>query len=213
MALREERRRSVTLGVSTYFASRWLSPRLMAFTDAHRKVRLRIQPMVDLFDLEREGIDVAIRWGKGGWTDMRCEPLFLCPAFPVAAPPLADAVRRDGLESVMRDATLLDDRGGGVAWAEWLAAAALPQVVRKGALTIPDPNVRVQAVIDGQGVTINARLAARELDADALRRISDVELSNYGYHPAIPADAIRNAEVAALPDWLKSAAAEEAMGG
>ena len=204
MALREERRRSVTLGTSTYFASRWLSPRLMEFTAAHPKIRLRIQPMVNLFDLEREGIDIAIRWGKGDWSDMKIEPLFQCPAFPTAAPIIADQVERRGLQRVMGETTLLDDRDGSTAWAEWLAEAGLPQVAQQGSLTIPDPNVRVQAVLDGQGIAINDALVQREIDAGALRRISEVEMANYGYHLAIPADAVNNPEAAALLDWLKS---------
>ncbi|MEM0944994.1 MAG: LysR substrate-binding domain-containing protein [Pseudomonadota bacterium] len=212
MALREERRRSVTLGTSTYFASRWLSPRLMEFTEAHPKVRLRIQPMVNLFDLEREGIDIAIRWGKGDWSDMRIEPLFQCPAFPTASPTIAEQIGREGLESVMRDTTLLDDRDGSTAWAEWLADAGLPEVAHQGSLTIPDPNVRVQAVLDGQGIAINDRLVQPEIVAGKLRRISEVEMQNYGYHLAIPADAVSNPDTSALVDWLKSAASSEAAG-
>ena len=48
----------------------------MEFATAHPKVRLRIQPMVNLFDLEGEGIDIAVRWGKDDWSDMKIEPLF-----------------------------------------------------------------------------------------------------------------------------------------
>ena len=63
----------ITVGMSTYFASRWLSPRLMRFITDHSGVGLRIQPMINLLDLETENIDLAIRWGKGDWTDMKIE--------------------------------------------------------------------------------------------------------------------------------------------
>ncbi|MEM7529519.1 MAG: LysR substrate-binding domain-containing protein [Pseudomonadota bacterium] len=203
-ALRDETRRSITLGLSTYLASRWLSPRLMEFLDAHPSIRLRLQPMVDLFDLERDGVDVAIRWGKGDWTDMAIEPLFSCPAFPVAAPSVTARIERDGLEAVMSAATLLDDRVGSTAWAEWLDLAGLPQRMRRGSLTIPDPNVRVQAVIDGQGIAINDPLVAQELASGALHRISTVELDTYGYHLALPKDVLSNPDIALLVRWLKS---------
>lgn len=209
MALREERRRSVTLGTSTYFASRWLSPRLMEFMAAHPKVRLRIQPMVNLFDLEREGIDIAIRWGKGDWSDMKIEPLFPCPAFLTAAPVVAEQVEDMGLEETLRQTTLLEDRDGSTAWAEWLVEAGLPNIAHLDSLTIPDPNVRVQAVLDGQGIAINDRLVQREIDAGTLCRISEVEMANYGYHLAIPADAVNNHDAAALVDWLKSSGDSE----
>ncbi len=205
-ALRDERARAVTLGLSTYLASRWLSPHLMGFLDAHPKIRLRVQPMIDLFDLERDGIDIAIRWGKGAWSDLSIEPLFACPAFPVAAPQIAAGVKKQGLEETLRRTRLLDDRDGSTAWAEWLELAGLPQRVRRGALTVPDPNVRVQAVIDGQGIAINDRLVRSELAAGTLQRFSEVELADYGYHLAIPSGALDNPEVAVLANWLKTLA-------
>ena len=36
--------------------------------------------MVDLQNLKREGIDLAIRWGTGDWNDASIECLFVCPA-------------------------------------------------------------------------------------------------------------------------------------
>lgn len=205
-ALREETRRSVTLGLSTYLASRWLSPRLMEFIRAHPAIRLRLQPMVELFELERDGIDIAIRWGKGDWTDMAVKPLFLCQAWPTAAPDLAGRISAAGLEAGLAETVLLDDRNGSTAWPEWFERAGLPQRKRRDRLTIPDPNVRVQAVIDGQGVAINDALVAPELDAGRLARISPVALDDYGYHLAIPPHAINNPDVKILVDWLEAMA-------
>ncbi len=208
-SLREEGRRSVTLGLSTYLASRWLSPRLMGFLQTHPNIRLRVQPMIDLFDLERDGIDVAVRWGKGDWTDMNIQPLFTCPAFPVASPGIASSVEEYGLAEALSEASLLHDRRGSVAWAEWFEVAGLTYTSQADTLTIPDPNVRVQAVIDGQGLALNDALVDRELSEGSLRRVSDHELGNYGYHLAFPAGALGNPDVAAIVDWLT----EVALGG
>ena len=79
--LREEDTARITVGMATYFASRWLSPRLMTFMAAYPGIGLRLQPLVDLIDLETAHIDMAIRWGKGGWSDLEIEPLLPCPAF------------------------------------------------------------------------------------------------------------------------------------
>jgi len=117
-ALRGETRRSVTLGLSSDPASRWLSPRLIGFIQAHPGIRLRLQPMISLFDLERGGVDIAVRWGKGDRTDMAVRPLFACPAWRAAAPAFADRVERHGLGAALAEAVLLDDRDGSTAWAE-----------------------------------------------------------------------------------------------
>ncbi|MFT4728015.1 MAG: DNA-binding transcriptional LysR family regulator [Granulosicoccus sp.] len=70
----------LTLGVTTYFASRWLSQRLMNFMQLNPDIRLSLQPMIDLSDLDGEGIDLAIRWSNGEWRDLKSQLLFSCPA-------------------------------------------------------------------------------------------------------------------------------------
>ena len=206
--LRQEDERSLTVGVSTYFASRWLSSRLMGFTSQYPGNRLRIQPMTDFVGFESEGVDIAIRWGDGSWTDMKCEKLFSCPAFPVAAPIVGERIKAKGIEIVFQEVTLLEDRDGSTAWWEWLKLAGLSQIARKDALVIPDPNVRVQAVIDGQGIAINDNLVSKEIDAGELVRVTDIELSDYGYHLAIPADKLDNEAVAQMRNWLLEASGQ-----
>ena len=80
--IRKSDSQDITIGMSTYFASRWLSPRLMRFMAAHPEINLRIQPLIDLIDLSEVNIDVAIRWGKGDWQnrDEKIERIFSCPA-------------------------------------------------------------------------------------------------------------------------------------
>lgn len=205
-SLRDQRLRVVTLGVSTYLASRWLSPHLMSFLQSHPDIRLRVQPMIDLFDLQRDGIDLAIRWGKGDWSDITIEPLFKCPAFAVANSEFANKVSQQGLAKAINGATLLHDRDNSTAWQEWFAAAGIPFTIQVHTLTVPDPNVRVQAVIDGQGIALNDRLVERELNSHELYRITDIELANYGYYLASPVNTSSNDDISMLANWLRSIA-------
>lgn len=200
--LREAAPDRITVGMSTYFASRWLSPRLMTFTAAHARIGLRLQPLVDLIDLRAHDIDMAIRWGKGDWTDLEIEPLFACPAFPTAGAVITGQITEQGLETAMATLPLLHDRDGSVAWPDWHEAAGLPYRSTRNDLVIPDPNVRVQAVIDGQGVALNDALVAQELAEGRLHKISNVELADYGYYLAYPKGALGTAAVSAFRDWI-----------
>lgn len=116
--LRGTPRRPVTIATTTYFASRFLSPRLMMFMKAHPQIRLRLQPMIDLMDLHNEGIDLAIRWGRGEWTDVTVRRLFACPAFATDDREALALVQAEGLASAVSKLTLLADRSGSVAWAD-----------------------------------------------------------------------------------------------
>lgn len=198
--LRQEEVGAITIGLSTYFASRWLSPRLMRFTAAHPNLRLRLQPLTDLVDLEGEGIDMAVRWGRGDWQDMEVERLFRCPAYPTVGS--AQAIGGDRDLALLSRLPLLQDRQGSRAWADWYRAAGAVYRPADDALVIPDPNVRVQAVIDGQGAALNDALVSAELTAGQLVALKEVTLEDYGYFLAYPAEARERPAVAAFHDWI-----------
>lgn len=202
--LRQTETRALTIGVTTYFASRWLSPRLMDFMRLHPNVRLRVQPMIDLIDWQGEGIDLAVRWGDGAWRDMVIVPLFSCPAWPTGNADAFARVQSLGHEAAFRSFTLLRDRDDSNAWSRWYGVAGIPYQNSADTLIIPDPNVRVQAVVDGQGVALNDSLVNSEIEANRLFRLSDHELSDYGYHLAYSPDAMSNPDVAAFSSWLQS---------
>lgn len=204
--LRDEGRGSITIGMATYFASRWLSPRLMTFIVGQPQIALRLQPLIDLIDLRTQNIDMAIRWGKGEWMDLEIEPLLPCPAFPTAGAAIARRIAEVGLETALPDLPLLHDRDGSAAWLDWHEAAGLPYRPMRDGLVIPDPNVRVQAVIDGQGVALYDGLIADELAASRLFRISPVELGTYGYFLAYPRGALDAPGLKAFRDWIKAEA-------
>ncbi len=192
----------ITIGLSTYFASRWLSPRLMTFIAGHHGIALRLQPLIDLTDLRAQNIDMAIRWGKGDWRDVEIEPLLPCPAFATAGAAIAEQVAETGLEAALPGAPLLHDRDGSEAWRDWHEASGLPYRAGRDELVIPDPNVRVQAVIDGQGLALNDDLVTAELSGRRLFRISTIELTDYGYFLAYPKGALESPALKAFRDWI-----------
>lgn len=181
-ALQEDDTGDITIATSTYFASRWLSPRLMTFMAKHPNIGLRLQPLVNLMDLRKSGADMVIRWGDRRWTDMESELLFPCPAFPTAGGALAERIAKTGLRAVFADVPLLHDRDDSTAWQDWSRAAGQLYAPKRNRLVIPDPNVRVQAVIDGQGVALNDALVADDIAAGRLTRVSQVGLEEYGYY-------------------------------
>ncbi len=59
--------RPVTLTTTPSFAENWLMPCLPAFWSAHPDVPLTVRTDHKVVDLRREGVDLAIRHGKGPW--------------------------------------------------------------------------------------------------------------------------------------------------
>ena len=202
--LRQQDRQRITIGMATYFASRWLSPRLMHFITEHADIGLRIQPLVDLMDLRRNELDLAVRWGKGGWheADYEVELIFACPAMLTTSAEVGKRIEAEGLEQTISSQTLLHDRDGSTAWSDWFAAAQIEWSGGSDNLVIPDPNVRVQAVIDGQGIALYDRLVEDEVAAGRLYQYRPVSLADYGYYLVYPLAPEPGSAIETFRDWI-----------
>jgi DNA-binding transcriptional LysR family regulator len=202
--LRQQDQQRITIGMATYFASRWLSPRLMHFITEHADIGLRIQPLVDLMDLRSNELDLAVRWGKGGWhePDYEIELIFACPALLTTSAEIGKRIETEGLEQTISSQTLLHDRDGSAAWLDWFAAAQIESSGSSDNLVIPDPNVRVQAVIDGQGIALYDRLVDDEVAAGRLYQYRPVSLADYGYYLVYPRALDRGPAIKTFRDWI-----------
>ena len=203
-SLRQQNSARITIGMATYFASRWLSPRLMHFITEHPDIGLRIQPLIDLMDLRSNELDLAIRWGKGDWyeEDFEVELIFPCPAMLTASRSTGLRIESEGIEKVISDQTLLHDRDTSEAWANWFSAAGIEWSPGSDDLVIPDPNVRVQAVIDGQGVALYDFLVDDEVAAGRLYQYQPVSLDAYGYYLVYPRGLEPASAIKTFRDWI-----------
>jgi len=202
--LRQRNTDRVTIGMATYFASRWLSPRLMRFITEHTDIGLRIQPLIDLMDLPSNELDLAVRWGKGDWheEDFEVELIFRCPAMLTASHHTGLQIDAEGIESVLNRQTLPHDRDGSEAWIDWFTAAGIEWTSGSDDLVIPDPNVRVQAVIDGQGIALYDFLVDDEVAAGRLYQYRAVSLDAYGYYLVYPRGLDPASAIKTFRDWI-----------
>ena len=67
--------RPVQISVTPAFASHWLMPRIGSFWAEYPEVTININPSMDLVDLRRDGVDLAVRYGDGNWPGMDTELL------------------------------------------------------------------------------------------------------------------------------------------
>ncbi len=195
---------TLTVGTPTYFAARWLSPRLADFMNRHPDVRLRIQAMIDVTNFSGEGVDLAIRWGDGAWRDCVVEPLIACPTFPAGNRAAFERVQREGEVAAFATFVLLREREGSPAWARWYRRAGLAERPVSDSLIIPDPNVRIEAVREGQGIALTDALIASELESGDLFRLSPHALEDYGYWLAYPRASAEKPAVQAFMAWIKA---------
>ncbi|QTQ35299.1 transcriptional regulator GcvA [Aromatoleum petrolei] len=172
------RRRSnpnrLSISVMPSFASRWLTPRIGAFIDAHPSAEVNITATGALADFSRDGMDLSIRWGPGGYCGVRSELLMDDVLFPVVSPALCAGhpLRVPGDLACL---PLL--RSEGEDWAPWFRAAGLDWPEPASGLMLSDSALVLQAALEGRGVALARRsLAASALRAGKLLRPFDIAI-------------------------------------
>ena len=150
----------VTVTTTTALASLWLAPRLQRFNRAHPGVDVRIVASNDKPDLERDQLDIAIRFVLSGSDVPDSEPVFECNIYPACSPALA----KDKLHPIRTPADLahhvrLDyesvwDRRRVSLWDFWYDNMKIPQVKPASTLRFPQYDQLVAAAMDDAGVGI-----------------------------------------------------------
>jgi LysR family glycine cleavage system transcriptional activator len=192
----------LTISVSTYFVTRWLSARLGNFLNNHPDITLRLQHSVNDPDFTLEDVDLAIRWGRGGWENSEAEMLIPSPMIAVCSPQLMKGENALGnLDDVSRQ-TLLHDQEGSDCWQEWLLKAGLDNIGSGRGPVIVDPNVRVQSAIDGHGLVLADNLIRDDLAAGRLVAPFEISLDGFGFHLLYSRDAGRRHAFRLFRQWL-----------
>src|SRR5207237_1302588 len=134
-----------------------------------------------------EGVDLALRTGRGPWAGVRAEPLLTDHLIPVCAPSVGARLRepRD-----LARATLLHDEDPLSSWPHWLDEAGLgrPAWGDRGP-RFADGALLLQAALAGHGVALGRkRLAAAHLRSGRLVQPFGPALSlGHAYWLVLPA--------------------------
>lgn len=194
----------LTVALSTYFAAHWLSKRLGRFSLQHPAVRMRLQHPESSARFGADGVDMAIRWHRADWTapDLAIERLFLSPITAVCSPRLQAGPPRLARPIDIHRHVLLRDEVTREAWSEWLKLAGIAEPTPAREVTINDPNVYIQAAIDGQGVALADGLVADDVALGRLVEPFAPRLEGYGYFLVYPRDAALRPAASAFRDWL-----------
>jgi DNA-binding transcriptional LysR family regulator len=170
--LREARTGHVLTVTSTVsFASIWLVPRLGRFRRANPGVDVRLSATHEVVDLEREGIDLAIRdlppdrvpegavRLAGEHLAAVCSPAYLEEAKAAGRPLARPAdLRHHAL------LTLHDPKGRWpwLSWAAWLESKGIDELAPAGSLTYDQYDQVLQAALHGQGVALGRMTIAQQ---------------------------------------------------
>ena len=208
-------RESLNVTASVSFCALWLVPRLPRFVADHPDVDVRLSATSRLLDLERDRVQVAIRF---------CAPRAVPPGTPLlmraeVVPVCAPRLLRERTRPLRRVADLArhvllhyDDKDRMLpqrAWSSWLESAGLADLQSAGALHFSHLDHSIRAALDGQGVALAIRPVVRELIDSGRLAVpfpTAVE-SDRGYYLLVDPSAAARPDVAAFAAWLQAEAA------
>jgi len=196
------------------FAAMWLIPRLAGFTRTHPGVDVRITADTRVQDLERDGLDLAIRHGPALLAGPNAVRLFGERVFPVCSPGL---LKKKPLREPadLKNHTLLqyddpDARHPWLHWKTWLEVARVADLRPAGTLTFSGYEQIIPAAVAGHGVALGRTPLVKDLLADkklVAPFTSSADPARAYFVITSQASASRP-EVAGFVAWLKGEAAK-----
>ncbi|HLX81542.1 MAG TPA: transcriptional regulator GcvA [Burkholderiales bacterium] len=208
-----------TLAVTTTqsFASLWLIPRLAGFTRTHAGLDVRISAETRVLDLERDGLDLAIRHGPASLVGANAVKLFGERVFPVCSPKLMNDPKRPLREPAdLRHQVLLqyddpDGRHPWLHWKTWLEIERLTDLRPAGSLVFSGYEQIIPAAIAGHGVALGRSPLVREAISSGklvapFKRMADPARA---YFAIVSKNSAGRPEVADFVAWLKEEAKKE----
>jgi DNA-binding transcriptional LysR family regulator len=165
----------ITVTTTVSFAALWLVPRLARFRTAQPHADVRIAASNDFMNLQRERIDVAVRFCELKAAPPGATPLTGEEVFPVVSPRLMrNRARPLTTPADLKHHVLLHFADPQfdmpwLTWREWLATLQVPDLKPDGALHFSHYDQLVQAAIAGEGVALGrAPLVERLLKSGEL---------------------------------------------
>lgn len=169
-----QRRPRVNISAAVGIASLWLVPRLAAFQEREPDVDVRLSADNRMVDLEREDIDLALRYIAPEAAPPGAVLLFEEEVFPVAAPRLAAKLPAVLQAEDLAKLTLLAFDNGQKApwfsWEPWLVGLGLAHARPKAVLQFNQYDQLIRAAEDGRGIALGrGPLVAKLIAAKKLR--------------------------------------------
>ena len=177
----------LTVSTSDGFAGRWLVPRLHRFHRAYREFDVRLATSGVLANFVRDGIDIAIRYGTGGYEGVVSEFLSDEEVSPVCSPELLHGEHPLRSPADLRHHTLIHDNFR-IDWATWLQSAGLDDINPERGVRFDSATYAVEAAVHGEGVLLGrSALVSADLAAGRLVRPFGLALkSRSSYYVVYP---------------------------
>lgn len=204
--------RVVTVTTAMTFASLWLVPQLVDFQQQHPDIAVHVAADNAMLDLERERMDVAVRYSTRRHAGNGATLLFGERVLPVCSPKLTGKhpprTPADLCRHVLLNFEDPQQLTPWLTWAAWFEAMRVPLTPARGMLRFSHYDMMLRAAINGQGIALGRLPLIRSLldDGTLVAPLADRRFSlsthDRAYWLIAATGARERVEVRAFMAWL-----------
>lgn len=201
-------RRTIVISSVSSLGPTWLFARLAEYRAQETDIDIDLRVSDRLADFRKEGVDLGVRLGSGGWHSMQSIKLFDEALTPICTPAYREQHR---IETPLDLAHVTLLRNPWTPWARWFRAVGLDWPEPAQGPAFDDSGVMLRAALAGQGVALGRHWLALD-EVRAGRLVAPFERSlrdDFSYWLVWPAGRTLLAPAARLRDWLAARAAAE----
>ncbi len=206
----------LSVSVAPSFAAKWLLPRLDGFQAAHPEIDVHVSASMELTDFVKDGVDLAIRYGAGRYSDMSVERLLAESVIPVCSPEFLKrhgpfASPADLVETTLLHDDSPDNDPSCPNWEMWLTAAGARHIDAARGPRFNQSSLVIEAAVLGRGIALaKTALAARDLRrGDLVQPFASAMKVDFAYFIVAPRAKLNLPKVSNFIDWLRAEAGRE----
>ncbi len=197
----------INLSLRPFVSSMWFTKQLGDLWSKYPEIEINLIHSLQAPDFFRDNINFAIVWGtKRDWPELNTVRIIPGNLTPVCSP---SYLSEHGVIQTARDLSqhILIHEENHVGWQQWLHKATGEDMTIKKSFHIDDTNVRLNAVLNGQGVMLGCPALLRPLiEKQEMVQLFDVYLDEYAYFLAYPKDLSLSRQEQDFIEWITSIA-------
>lgn len=203
-------RQKLCIAVIPSLGLSWLTQRLSSFYISHPQIELDIVLSDQLVDFDARQVDAHIHFGSGDYYALKSLYLSGESIYPVCHPDFLPAGKPTSVIQLLNKYPLLhykaglEDRPGGVGWAQWFEYFQLTKPVEIHQRWFSQVNMCISAACYKQGIALGwDKIVGEEIKAGNLRKIAGQAMnSEFNYYLVMPHKHSSNPNMQLFTKWL-----------
>jgi len=215
----DRKARVISISTTPAFAAKWLLPRLDRFRAQNPQIEVCVSSDMKLIDFSTADIDLAIRYGPGGYDGLVAEQILAEAITPMAAPHLAAELAVKEPADLLKARLLHDTSSDGdpscPSWRNWFRSRGVDDLRTLDGPRYSDASLVIDEAIAGKGIALVKRsLADRDIHAGRLTPLlADVTPVKFVYWLVWPRGRTLLPPVRSFIAWIKAEALGDVADG